>query len=337
MAVNFRNVMKTSISLGVSLARAVYNDADIYLFDDPLSAVDSHVGKHIFENVIGPTGILATKTRILVTHGITYLPNVDKIYVVKDGEISESGTMQELMNKKGDFAEFLLQHLQEVNEDDENLDDIKQQLESTLGSNADTEFIGKLERAISRERSRSDSQSETASLNGYISAESTISNEDGVRNRKKPKRDSESSETKENAEQSGKKLIEQEKSEVGSVKWAVYKHYLKSIGVSLTVLTILLNIIYQGFSVGSNAWLSKWSDDADAKHDNGLRDMYLGVYAAFGLGQGKTISTNYFGCSFIRQYVLCGVFSSSFFFSKNKLTVLFLVIACFDVSNQFFL
>ena len=47
----------------VSLARAVYQEADIYLLDDPLSAVDSHVGKHIFENVIGPSGLLKGKVR----------------------------------------------------------------------------------------------------------------------------------------------------------------------------------------------------------------------------------------------------------------------------------
>lgn len=49
----------------VSLARAVYNDADIYLLDDPLSAVDSHVGKHIFNHVIGPKGILRQKVKFL--------------------------------------------------------------------------------------------------------------------------------------------------------------------------------------------------------------------------------------------------------------------------------
>ena len=50
----------------VSLARAVYSRANIYLLDDPLSAVDSHVGKHIFSKVIGREGLLAGKTRILV-------------------------------------------------------------------------------------------------------------------------------------------------------------------------------------------------------------------------------------------------------------------------------
>ena len=45
----------------ISLARAVYNDADIYLLDDPLSSVDAHVGKHIFQNVIGADGLLKNK------------------------------------------------------------------------------------------------------------------------------------------------------------------------------------------------------------------------------------------------------------------------------------
>lgn len=52
--------------LRVSLARAVYFDADIYLLDDPLSAVDSHVGKHIFEEVIGPQGLLKKKVKLIL-------------------------------------------------------------------------------------------------------------------------------------------------------------------------------------------------------------------------------------------------------------------------------
>ena len=47
----------------MSLARAVYFNADIYFLDDPLSAVDSHVGKHIFDKVIGPEGLLREKVR----------------------------------------------------------------------------------------------------------------------------------------------------------------------------------------------------------------------------------------------------------------------------------
>lgn len=103
----------------ISLARAVYNDAEIYFLDDPLSAVDAHVGKHIFDHVIGPKGMLAGKTRILVTHGISFLPQMDTIIVIKNGEISESGNYQNLLSQKGAFSEFLIEHLQEMNEDDD--------------------------------------------------------------------------------------------------------------------------------------------------------------------------------------------------------------------------
>ncbi len=51
----------------MSLARAVYSDTDVYLLDDPLSAVDSHVGKHIFDKVIGPHGVLQKKVTYLKT------------------------------------------------------------------------------------------------------------------------------------------------------------------------------------------------------------------------------------------------------------------------------
>jgi ATP-binding cassette, subfamily C (CFTR/MRP), member 1 len=76
----------------VSLARAVYSGADIFIFDDPLSAVDSHVGKHIFDHVMSQDGMLVGKTRFLVTHALSYLPKVDEIYVMMNGEITESGS-----------------------------------------------------------------------------------------------------------------------------------------------------------------------------------------------------------------------------------------------------
>merc|ERR1712098_617394 len=84
----------------VSLARAVYANAEIYLLDDPLSAVDAHVGKHIFDNVIGPKGILSNKTRVLVTHGVKFLPMVDKIIVMKDGKYQKLGHIKNYWNKE---------------------------------------------------------------------------------------------------------------------------------------------------------------------------------------------------------------------------------------------
>ncbi|CAG5129177.1 unnamed protein product, partial [Candidula unifasciata] len=105
----------------ISLARAVYQDADVYLLDDPLSAVDAHVGKHIFEKVIGPKGMIRNKTRILVTHGIHWLPLVDQIVVMDQGQITELGTYEQLMNHNGPFAQFVRTYLLE--HEDEEIDD----------------------------------------------------------------------------------------------------------------------------------------------------------------------------------------------------------------------
>uniref|UniRef100_A0A8C7NBR0 Canalicular multispecific organic anion transporter 2-like n=1 Tax=Oncorhynchus kisutch TaxID=8019 RepID=A0A8C7NBR0_ONCKI len=104
----------------VSLARALYNEADVYLLDDPLSAVDAHVAKHIFDQVIGPEGALQGKTRILVTHGISFLPQVDNIVVMVEGRVSEMGSYQELLKQNGAFAEFLRNYsLEDIIEEDE--------------------------------------------------------------------------------------------------------------------------------------------------------------------------------------------------------------------------
>lgn len=97
----------------VSLARAVYSRADILLLDDILSAVDSHVGKHIIEHVLGPRGLLSTKTRILATNAINVLQQASYISLLKDGEICERGTYRELVAMKGMVAELLLHAGQE--------------------------------------------------------------------------------------------------------------------------------------------------------------------------------------------------------------------------------
>ncbi|XP_014486459.1 PREDICTED: multidrug resistance-associated protein 1 isoform X2 [Dinoponera quadriceps] len=280
----------------VALARAVYNDSDNYFLDDPLSAVDSHVGKHIFENVIGPSGLLKKKTRVLVTHGITYLPEVDNIIVLKDGEITESGTYKQLLEKRGAFAEFLVQHLQEVgnlhvdDSSEADLREIKQQLESTMGAD---ELQQKLTQARSRKSeslSESGSITDRRSLNGSLKRQYSTESQQSANfihsNSIKEKEATKINNT-------GEKLIEVEKAETGSVKWKVYSHYLVSIGLFLSVATIVMNAIFQAFSIGSNMWLSVWSDDnmTDSNTntiDKSRQDMYLGVYGALGIGQAMT-------------------------------------------------
>lgn len=76
----------------MSLARAVYFDADTYVLDDPLSAVDAHVGAHLFERCIN--GMLKGKTRVLVTKQLQDVPATDLVVVLKEGRIVEMGSYQ---------------------------------------------------------------------------------------------------------------------------------------------------------------------------------------------------------------------------------------------------
>ncbi|XP_019738054.1 multidrug resistance-associated protein 4-like isoform X10 [Hippocampus comes] len=89
----------------ISLARAVYQDADIYLLDDPLSAVDAEVGKHIFEECI--CGLLRNKPRVLVTHQLQYLKAAHEIVVLKEGKMVAKGSYRELQSSGLDFSSLL--------------------------------------------------------------------------------------------------------------------------------------------------------------------------------------------------------------------------------------
>lgn len=100
----------------INLARCIYRKADIYLLDDPLSAVDAKVGKQLYEECIKK--FLKDKICILITHQLQYLTNSDKIIILKEGKIEIEGTYQELQNCGLDFAK-LLQEYNVVDEDDE--------------------------------------------------------------------------------------------------------------------------------------------------------------------------------------------------------------------------
>uniref|UniRef100_A0A2N9FGB9 ABC-type xenobiotic transporter n=1 Tax=Fagus sylvatica TaxID=28930 RepID=A0A2N9FGB9_FAGSY len=92
----------------VQIARALYQDADIYLFDDPFSAVDAHTGSHVFKECL--LGILSSKTVIYVTHQVEFLPSADLILVMKDGRVTQAGKYDDILNSGTDFMELVGAH-----------------------------------------------------------------------------------------------------------------------------------------------------------------------------------------------------------------------------------
>ncbi|XP_023166430.2 probable multidrug resistance-associated protein lethal(2)03659 [Drosophila hydei] len=143
----------------ISLARAVYRRADIYLLDDPLSAVDTHVGRHLFDQCM--RGYLRSELVILVTHQLQFLEHADLIVIMDKGKISAMGTYATMQHSGLDFAQLLT----DINKADEKaLDEQK----SDAGDHVS------LHSKTSRQASRTDSFVSLSSLADSIIQDTTM-------------------------------------------------------------------------------------------------------------------------------------------------------------------
>lgn len=106
----------------LNIARAIYFDADIVLMDDPLSAVDAHVGRHIMDNAI--CGLLKDKCRILATHQLWVLNRCDRIIWMNEGRIEAFDTFDNLMEHNEGFAKLMATtSVEEEQEEEEHVND----------------------------------------------------------------------------------------------------------------------------------------------------------------------------------------------------------------------
>eukprot|EP00261_Vitis_vinifera_P005097 XP_002271694.3 PREDICTED: ABC transporter C family member 10 isoform X2 [Vitis vinifera] len=92
----------------VQLARALYRDADVYLLDDPFSAVDAHTATNLFNEYV--MGALSMKTVILVTHQVDFLPAFDSVLLMSEGEILQAATFDQLMHSSQEFQDLIIAH-----------------------------------------------------------------------------------------------------------------------------------------------------------------------------------------------------------------------------------
>ncbi|XP_039991337.1 ATP-binding cassette sub-family C member 3 isoform X3 [Xiphias gladius] len=278
----------------VSLARALYSDTDVYLLDDPLSAVDAHVSKHIFDNLIGPEGVLNGKTRILVTHGISFLPQVDNIMVMVDGRVSEMGSYQELLKQNGAFAEFLRNYaLEDIVEEDEAIEELIE----------DEELFP--EDALSNHTDMVDNEPVINEAKRNFIRQISIISTDGDNQRCRSVRRHGCSQKKHSEPQEKRKphemekLIQTETAETGRVKTKVYLEYAKAVGPLLSVLICFLYGCQSAAAIGANIWLSQWTNDASRNQTKQNVHMRVGVYAALGIAQGVLLLVN---CLLCRAY-----------------------------------
>ncbi|XP_019669254.2 ATP-binding cassette sub-family C member 2 isoform X6 [Felis catus] len=265
----------------ISLARATYQNSDIYVLDDPLSAVDAHVGKHIFNKVLGPNGLLKGKTRLLITHSIHFLPQVDEIVVLGNGTILEKGSYSTLLAKKGLFAKILktskkqmgLEGEATVNEDSE---------EDDCGLMPSVEEIP--EEVASLTMRRENSLHRTLSHSSRSSSRHRKSLKNSLKTRNVNTLKEEEELVK------GQKLIKKEFIQTGKVKLSIYLKYLRAMGLCLIFFIIIAYVINAVAYIGSNLWLSAWTNDSKTYNGTNYpasqRDLRVGVYGALGLVQG---------------------------------------------------
>ncbi|XP_010618468.1 canalicular multispecific organic anion transporter 2 isoform X1 [Fukomys damarensis] len=265
----------------VSLARAVYSEADVFLLDDPLSAVDAHVAKHIFDHVIGPEGMLAGKTRLLVTHGISFLPKTDFVIVLANGQVSEMGPYSALLQHDGSFANFL--HNYAPNEDQESREDHRMALEEE-----DEEML-LIEDTLSTHTDLTDTEPALAEVRmQFVRQLSSMSSDGGGQAR--PRRHLNVSEkaVQVKATEAGM-LIQEEKVETGKVKLSVFWDYAKALGLCTTLVICILYVGQSAASIGANVWLSDWANEAMLGSRQNNTSLRLGVYATLGLLQGVLV------------------------------------------------
>ncbi|XP_005091940.1 canalicular multispecific organic anion transporter 2 [Aplysia californica] len=266
----------------ISLTRAVYQQSDVYLLDDPLSAVDAHVGKHIFDNVIGPQGVLKNKTRLLVSHGLHWLPRVDSIIVLDDGCVTETGSFDQLMDHDGPFAQFirtyLLEHQGEEIDDPEELmvrEKILDKVEAITSDDEQGQISLRRSVSVLSDTVKSNKTASTESLNKPNEASRSAAEVSGKR------------------DQAGRQLIKEERQERGKVRLSVFIAILKAFGYLPASTIPFFLVVFIGFNVGTGIWLSKWTDDPYLRNETNVgtaRYMddtyyYLGLYIFFSLMQ----------------------------------------------------
>lgn len=148
----------------LNICRAIYCDTSIQIFDDPLSALDAHVGKAVFQNVLQNS--LSGKTRILVTHALHFLPQVDYIYVIADGRVAEQGTYGDLMGRGDEFSKFIT----EFGSSEENKE-IEEQEEDMVDEAVSAEKAAEAIALETREKERSDKMKKAVAGAALMQAE----------------------------------------------------------------------------------------------------------------------------------------------------------------------
>lgn len=246
----------------LSLARAVYARADVYLLDDPLLAVDEHVGRHLIDNVLGPQGLLKGKCKILATNNIGVLSIADNIHMISEGRFVEQGSYHEIMRKSTKLQ--LKQLIEEYGrkKEEEEKDTEKEEAvppQSDDASDGIEEFGGEgVAKAACNDDRRSLRRASLVPLGDDDDGDDDDDDSQSVSSRR-------------------------EHVEQGKVKWDVYLQYARACNPSSVLLYLVFATLTIATTVLLSIWLKHWSEVNSEHGYNPRIAYYLGVYFGIGL------------------------------------------------------
>ncbi|CAL8082910.1 unnamed protein product [Calicophoron daubneyi] len=292
----------------VSLARAVFQNCDTYLMDDPLSAVDAQVGRHLFEHVLGPRGLLHNKTRLLTTNSLHWLPEADWILVLSnDGRVKLSGTYQELINNP-EYLEII-----------KAANSSTQKGKHHSGRSDDPPDISSLVNQSNNDAQLLPSDSEMPQPGSYDSSPNIETN---LRQRPQStvwsSNESMASLGKKTTEEKGN-FVSNEEVLQGHVSWAAYGDYISARSTALTTLMLVIYFGFLCFRVFSSYWLRLFADDKEIMNAKEFLENTTQVNETVRLDRAKEIGhlTTYY----IVGYALIGVAQTALLLTSIILNV----------------
>ncbi|XP_070381871.1 multidrug resistance-associated protein 1-like isoform X3 [Dermacentor albipictus] len=246
----------------INLARAVYQNADLYIMDDPLSAVDAQVGSALFHGVIGPRGLLRKKTRVLATNTLSLLPLTDMVIVLHEGRVKEvhRAPFGQRLFEKGLALKALIAASPPSQQP---------QHHGTTDGGAARAPVKVSHDEKSYDVTSGDMSSLSVTMAKRPNPQGTLSGY------AKPGQ-----------------LIEDEAFHVGKVEYEIYRDYVKRFGPVMFVVMLLSYAACRAFDVLSSVWISSWSEEVlqvggnASLPDSGWR---LSVYGLLGVCQGLAI------------------------------------------------
>ncbi|GAB2262731.1 hypothetical protein Droror1_Dr00003728 [Drosera rotundifolia] len=243
----------------VQLARALYQDSDIYLLDDPFSAVDAQTASFLHKEFI--LTALASKTVIFVTHQVEFLPSADVILVLREGRIVQAGKYFDLLQAGTDFNTLVEAHHEAIDAMD--IPDFSQE---------DAEDEPPAIDALSNGNHHGDTNG-TTYLEKEVEVIMSSIDQKAIKEKKKTKRSKK------------KQLVQEEERERGKVSMTVYLSYMAAAYKGLLIpLIVLAQALFQVLQIASSWWMAWANPQTQGDHPKTSSITLLVVYMALAFG-----------------------------------------------------